>query len=435
MLTGGADRLATALHLLQEGRAPALLVSGVGGSAALADLVRGAGTGPGVLDPAWRGRVTLGRAATSTYGNAIETATWARGQHMRSLLVVTAYYHMPRALTELGRALPGATLYPVAVRPAAAHGTGQWRLLADEYAKWLVAKAGLSRYAAPHDPPSAGPAPTRARLRTPHRRRWKTVDKSVGRPCRLFARSASLYALTLLPYLTKTGARRFNPGGGPKAGDDAVAKMDFCRRPPSSCCWPPTAPPGGSRNARWTKDWLAGGPNSPSPGTQVSIASASPGGWPWGATRTLAGVTLRSGAATATAAHAVLVLSPFAPDALRLELPAEVGLAAAGIAPLRVVARDWVVRLPRDPAAPVTMDATDVAATLAEADAGPARRLGASVVHLAARPEAGGDVVVTASAQSRDPAGPARRDAAARRAARLRRDGVRLARHHAGHRC
>ena len=203
VLTGGADRLATALHLLEEGRAPALLVSGVGGSAALADLVRGAGTDPGVLDPAWRSRVTLGRAATSTYGNAVETAAWARGQHMRSLIVVTAYYHMPRALTELGRALPGVRLYPVAVRPPAGSGAGQWRLLADEYAKWLVAKAGLSRYAAPHDPPSAGPpAPVRAseRLAGDGGRLWTSLwnGRADG------SRGWRAWGFNLLSQMTKT---------------------------------------------------------------------------------------------------------------------------------------------------------------------------------------------------------------------------------------
>jgi uncharacterized SAM-binding protein YcdF (DUF218 family) len=92
-------------------------------------------------------KVTLGRAAASTHGNATETADWARTHAVRSLIVVTAGYHMPRALAELGRALPGVPLYPVPVQPPAMRsetGAATFRLLAGEYTKWLATEAGLS---------------------------------------------------------------------------------------------------------------------------------------------------------------------------------------------------------------------------------------------------------------------------------------------------
>ena len=140
-LTGGAERVATALKLLAEGRARVLLVSGVGGAADFADLARHAG-----VDAALSGRVTLGRAAASTRGNAAETAEWARANGLHSLIVVTAGYHMPRALAELSRALPKVTLYPVPVLPPAMRQPGltALRLLAGEYTKWLAAEGGLS---------------------------------------------------------------------------------------------------------------------------------------------------------------------------------------------------------------------------------------------------------------------------------------------------
>ncbi len=141
-LTGGAERVATALRLLADGRGRLLLVSGVGGEAGFTALARQAGA-----DPALRSRVTLGRAAASTRGNALETAAWARAHGMGSLLVVTAWYHMPRALAELARALPEIRLYPVPVRPPALGDAATVRLLAGEYAKWLAAEAGLSALA------------------------------------------------------------------------------------------------------------------------------------------------------------------------------------------------------------------------------------------------------------------------------------------------
>lgn len=140
-LTGGAERVATALKLLAEGRARVLLVSGVGGPTDFPALARRAG-----VDPALSGRVTLGRAAASTRGNAAETAEWARANGLHSLIVVTAGYHMPRALAELSRALPEMVLYPVPVLPPAMRQPDltALRLLAGEYTKWLAAEGGLS---------------------------------------------------------------------------------------------------------------------------------------------------------------------------------------------------------------------------------------------------------------------------------------------------
>ena len=153
-LTGGAERVETALKLLAEGRARVLLVSGVGGATEFAALARRAG-----VDPALRVRVTLGRTAASTRGNAAETADWTRANGLRSLIVVTAGYHMPRALAELSRALPEVALYPVPVLPPAMRepGPNALRLLAGEYTKWLAAEAGLSSLGArgeTHAPPS-----------------------------------------------------------------------------------------------------------------------------------------------------------------------------------------------------------------------------------------------------------------------------------------
>jgi uncharacterized SAM-binding protein YcdF (DUF218 family) len=91
--------------------------------------------------------ITLGRAATSTAGNADETAAWAQANHLHSLLVVTAFYHMPRALFELGRTDPALTLRPVPVTPRAASGgsLATLSLLAAEYTKFLASTAGLTR--------------------------------------------------------------------------------------------------------------------------------------------------------------------------------------------------------------------------------------------------------------------------------------------------
>ena len=146
-LTGGADRIETALRLLTEGARELLLVSGVARGAELSEFAHRAGLSTGPLAPL----VTLGRSATSTVGNATETADWARAHDMRSLIVVTSGYHMARALTEIGRALPDVRLYPVPVlspairRPA---DVATLRLLAAEYTKFLAADLGLTHLGA-----------------------------------------------------------------------------------------------------------------------------------------------------------------------------------------------------------------------------------------------------------------------------------------------
>ena len=152
-LTGGAERIDTALRLLGEGKAPLLLVSGVAPATDLREMARRAR-----LDPApIAGRITLGREATSTHGNAVETADWVRTHHIRTLIVVTAAYHMPRALAELRAEMPGIALFAAPVTPPALRGgmeTATIRLIVVEYTKWLGARLGLSQFAA--SPPMPG---------------------------------------------------------------------------------------------------------------------------------------------------------------------------------------------------------------------------------------------------------------------------------------
>lgn len=152
-LTGGADRIEQALHLFADGRANWLLISGIGPGIELASLARRAGLDPGPL----AGRVTLGRQATSTRGNAMETAAWAQRKDIHTLIVVTAWYHMPRALTELHRALPDVELVPAPVDPEASRQPGLMmvRLLVEEYTKYLAAWLDLTALIPEREPVAA----------------------------------------------------------------------------------------------------------------------------------------------------------------------------------------------------------------------------------------------------------------------------------------
>ena len=143
VLTGGPDRVEVALRLLASGAADRLLVSGAGEKTDLADLAHFAGIDPAPLEQ----QVTLGHSAHSTRGNAIETASWARDNQVGSLLVVTSWFHVPRAFVELRRAMPTVTTHPYPVgRPGIEELTqaGGARRLIGEYHKYLAAVAGLT---------------------------------------------------------------------------------------------------------------------------------------------------------------------------------------------------------------------------------------------------------------------------------------------------
>ncbi len=146
VLTGGADRIEAGLRLLADGKAPRLLISGVGNGTELSEILRRVPVDPVLLEAQI---ITLGHAATNTVGNAAETAAWVRKFDLHSLIVVTAGYHMARALAELARELPGVQLHPMPVRPPALRTRDDittLRLLAIEYDKLLAVRFGLTRF-------------------------------------------------------------------------------------------------------------------------------------------------------------------------------------------------------------------------------------------------------------------------------------------------
>lgn len=145
VLTGAPDRIADATLLLTQQRGRRLLITGVHPDTTLTEISR---TVP-ATEEALKCCVELGRSALNTRGNAIETAAWARANGFHSLIVVTSAWHMPRALVELGRALPETRLipYPVVSRSAREANwqgrLGSIRLLFLEYCKFLAAYVGI----------------------------------------------------------------------------------------------------------------------------------------------------------------------------------------------------------------------------------------------------------------------------------------------------
>jgi uncharacterized SAM-binding protein YcdF (DUF218 family) len=161
-LTGGSPlRLRAATQLLENGEGRRLLVSGVNPKVSRSQIW----TMTGAAKPLFDCCVDLDFTAADTIGNARETARWARAMGYRSLILVTADYHTPRAAVELKAVLPTTkiTSYPVATPDLDARRwwrtSGGARRMASEYMKYLVA---LSREAligrrTPHGAAGAGP--------------------------------------------------------------------------------------------------------------------------------------------------------------------------------------------------------------------------------------------------------------------------------------
>jgi len=142
-LTGGAERIADAIDLLAAGRADRLLITGVNQATTGAAIAR--------LTPQFRPLfsccIDLGYEALDTVGNAAETRQWVRMHGMRSVIIVTSNYHMPRALVEIGKALPGVELVPYPVVSDRQRAGPLWadatmlRIVALEYLKYVAALA------------------------------------------------------------------------------------------------------------------------------------------------------------------------------------------------------------------------------------------------------------------------------------------------------
>ena len=138
VLTGGSGRIDAGVDLLALGRANRLFISGVAPSVNIAALI--ASDEP--KREALLANISVGTEAEDTPGNAIETAKWANNNTVNSIRLVTAAYHMPRALSELRYAMPGVKIvahpvFPEQVKAEWWRYPGTASLLAREYTKYL----------------------------------------------------------------------------------------------------------------------------------------------------------------------------------------------------------------------------------------------------------------------------------------------------------
>ncbi len=136
-LTGGNDRIKEAIRLLEENKAPRLFISGVHENVTGFHLLK-------EVSKETQEKIELGYMAKTTRMNAIETAEWVQRNNIHSIILVTSFYHMPRSLLEVKRAVPNLKVSPFAVFPKSfgestdwLHTRYAWQLFL-EYHKFLV---------------------------------------------------------------------------------------------------------------------------------------------------------------------------------------------------------------------------------------------------------------------------------------------------------
>lgn len=168
-LTGpSAERVNTAIRLLEQDRGDRVLISGVNREVRRQEL-RALTPGSSRL---FNCCVDLGFEAEDTIGNAQEIAAWAASKDYDSLIVVTSDYHMPRSLMEIRGAAPDLELTPYAISTPSLDNSQWWRAavtarrMTMEYLKYLavlgregVRRVTGGRVGGPEQAPGETPAP------------------------------------------------------------------------------------------------------------------------------------------------------------------------------------------------------------------------------------------------------------------------------------
>ncbi len=137
VLTGGTDRIKEGIKLLQQHMGQDLFISGVNKSVKQDDLLKG-------IEDEYLSHIHLGYMADSTLTNALEVSDWIQQKQYTSIILLTSFYHLPRALLEIHHHIPNLTVIPHAVFPKQfnestywVHTKYAWQLFL-EYHKFLV---------------------------------------------------------------------------------------------------------------------------------------------------------------------------------------------------------------------------------------------------------------------------------------------------------
>lgn len=138
VFTGAHKRIEIGLDLFSKKSAPKMLISGVNTNISRRYLASKHKRFSKLINCC----ISLDYDALDTVGNARETAKWLHDKNVKSLIVVTSGYHLPRSVLLLQRELPDVKIIP---HPVTSSAFDTWwtdykttKVVALEYAKYIA---------------------------------------------------------------------------------------------------------------------------------------------------------------------------------------------------------------------------------------------------------------------------------------------------------
>ena len=154
ILTGGSNRIRDGLKIINNFDNSAimsikLLISGTGEGFTTSN-VRKLLPKKQYIELFIKCCVKLDNKSQNTYSNAIETFKWAKKNNIRTFILITSNYHMPRAILEFKEKMPDFKIISHPITPKRLN-IDNWMLSFEtfslvfiEYSKFLIAKARIN---------------------------------------------------------------------------------------------------------------------------------------------------------------------------------------------------------------------------------------------------------------------------------------------------
>ena len=149
ILTGGSNRIRDGLKIIKNLENSAiintkLLISGTGKGFTLSNVKKLLPKSES-LDIFLKCCIELDNKSQNTHSNAIETLKWAKKNNIKTFILITSNYHMPRATLEFKARMPNFEIITHPITPKK-HDISNWMhsfetfsLIFIEYSKFLIA--------------------------------------------------------------------------------------------------------------------------------------------------------------------------------------------------------------------------------------------------------------------------------------------------------
>jgi len=113
VLTGGSNRVEEGLEIMAQHGCQNLFISGVNKNVSRHDILKRIQKNKSAKGC----QLELGYKARNTHENAQEVIAWLKKKNYKSIVLVTAYYHLPRSILEFRSIAPNLKIQAYAVFP------------------------------------------------------------------------------------------------------------------------------------------------------------------------------------------------------------------------------------------------------------------------------------------------------------------------------